>query len=155
MKPSYLYFRRVKENRYDILISTYEASKSILGEIISQIYKRFMLLLNELTLHDKTYPQEEINRNLILVMSPHLVNKTESIRKRSDFRSISLEKLFEKIKTFVMELEQRKIIYEAGSLEAKHAAMQKTTALLADVSYFAYQELIDYGQNDYSSAKSD
>ena len=33
--------------------------------------------------------------------------------------------------------------------------MQKTTSILADVPYFAYQELIDYGQNNYSSAKSD
>ena len=54
-----------------------------------------------------------------------------------------------------MELEQRNIIYNAGSLEAKHAVMQKTTALLADEPYFGYQELTDFGQHDYLSAKSD
>ena len=53
-----------------------------------------------------------------------------------------------------MELEQRKIIYGSRSLESKQAARQKATALLADEPYFGDQELIDYGQNDYSSAKS-
>ena len=33
--------------------------------------------------------------------------------------------------------------------------MQKPTDFLADEPYFVYQELINYGQNDYSSTKSD
>ena len=52
----------VRENRYDMLIARYEAFQAIPGGNISQIYERFMLLLNELTLHGKTYPQKEINR---------------------------------------------------------------------------------------------
>lgn len=36
----------VRENRYDMLIARYEAFKALPGENISQIYDRFMLLLN-------------------------------------------------------------------------------------------------------------
>ena len=54
----------VRENMYYLLIAKYEAFKAIPGENISQIYERFMLVLNELTLHEKTYPQKEINRKL-------------------------------------------------------------------------------------------
>ena len=145
----------VRENRYDMLIARYEAFQAIPGENISQIYERFMLLLNELTLHGKTYPQKEINRKFSFVMPPHLVVKTETIRERSDFRTMTLEKLFGKLKTFEMELEQRKIIYGGGSTESKSMALQKTTALIADQPYFGYQQLVEYGINDHTVAQSD
>ena len=106
-----------------MLIARYEAFKALPGENISQIYERFMLLLNELTLHGKTYPQKETNRKFSFVMPPHLVVKTETIRERSDFRTMTLERLFGKLKTFEMELEQRKIIYDGGSSEAKGMAL--------------------------------
>ena len=56
-----------------------------------------MLLLNELTLHEKTYPQKEINQKFSFVMPPHLVVKTKTIRERSDFRTMTLERIFWKI----------------------------------------------------------
>ena len=102
-----------------MLITKYEALKAIPGENISQIYKRFMLLLNELTLHGKTYPQKEINKKFSFLMPPHLVLKTKTIRERSKSRTMTLERLFGKLKTFEMELEQRKIIYGGGSMESK------------------------------------
>ena len=56
---------KVRENGYDILIARSES---------------FILLLNELTLDEKTYPRKEINRKFSSVMPPHLVVKTETIR---------------------------------------------------------------------------
>lgn len=53
-----------------------------------------MLLLNELTLHRRKYPQQEINRKFALVLPGYLANKTKSIRERNDFNTMSLEKLF-------------------------------------------------------------
>ncbi|XP_063942844.1 uncharacterized protein LOC135150464 [Daucus carota subsp. sativus] len=144
----------VRENIYDMLIARYEAFKAIPGGNFSQIYERFMLLLNELTLHGKTYTQKEINRKLSIVMPPHLVVKTETIRERSDFRTMTLERLFGKPKTFEMELEQREIIYGSGSSEAKGMALQKTAALIADEPYFGYQQLVEYGINDHTVAQS-
>ena len=114
-----------------------------------------MLLLNELTLHGKTYPQKEINRKFSFVMPPHLVVKTETIRERSDFEDHDSGKLFGKLKTFEMEIEQRKIIYGGGSSEAKGMALQKTTALIADEPYFGYQQLVEYGINDHTVRQSD
>ena len=97
--------KEVRENIYDLLIARYEAFKAIPRENISQIYERFMLLLNELTLHGKAYPQKEIDRKFSFVMPPHLVVKTETIRERSDFITMTLERLFGKLETFEMELE--------------------------------------------------
>ena len=51
--------KEVREDRYDWLIAKYETFKAIPGEILSQIYERFMMLLNGLTLHGKTYPLKE------------------------------------------------------------------------------------------------
>ena len=84
----------------------------------------FMLLLFERTLHGKTYPQKEINRKFSFVMPLHLVKKIETIRERSDLRTMTLERLFGKLKTFEMELEHRKILYGGGSLEAKHTTVR-------------------------------
>ena len=68
---------------------------------------------------------------------------------------MSLKNLYGKRKMFKMELEQRKIMNGSGSLNAKNTAMPKTTAVLADEPYFAYQALMDFGQPEYSSVKSD
>ena len=92
--------KEVRENWYNLLISRYEAFKSIPSETISLIYERFMMLFNELTLHGKTYLRKKINKKFSLVMPRHLVNKTESIQESSDFRSMSLERLSGKLKTF-------------------------------------------------------
>lgn len=48
----------VKGNQYDLLISRYGLLNLPPGKFISQIYKRFILLLNELTLHGRIYPQK-------------------------------------------------------------------------------------------------
>ena len=89
------------------------------------------------------------------MMPPHLVVKIETIRERSDFRTMTLERLFGKLKTFEMEIEQRKIIYAGGSSEAKGMALQKTTPLIADEPYFGYQQLVEYGINYHTVAQGD
>lgn len=88
-------------------------------------------------------------------MPPHLFVKTETIRERIDFRTMTLERLFGKLKTFEMELEQRKITYGGGSSEAKGMALQKTTALITDEPYFGYQQLVEYSINDHTVTQSD
>ena len=120
----------VHENRVDILTSQYEAFKSLAGESITQVFERFNKLLNELMVNNKTYPQWEINRNFMLTLPYHVVHKAQSIRDMVNFNSMTLEKLYGKLKIYEMEQEQRAIIYGPGIVDSKAAALQKTTALV-------------------------
>ncbi|XP_074327780.1 uncharacterized protein LOC141665693 [Apium graveolens] len=121
----------VRQNRLDILISQYEAFKSLPGESITQVFERLDKLLNELSIHGKTYPQREVNRKFMLVLPHHLENKASFVRERVDFETMTLEKLYGKLKTHEMEQEQRKIIYGRGTVDSKNAELLKTTALVA------------------------
>ena len=47
----------------------------------------------------------------MLTLPSHLDNKSSSVRERLDFKTMSLEKLYGKMKTREMEQEQKKIIY--------------------------------------------
>ena len=121
----------VKENRLDILTIQYEAFKSLPGEGITSVFERLDKLLNELSIHGKTYAQKEINRKFMLTLPSHLENKANSVRERLDFKTMSLEKLYGKMKTHEMEQEQKKIIYGSGAVDVKNAELLKTTALVA------------------------
>ena len=120
----------VKENRLDILTSQYEAFKSFPGETVSQLFERFTRLLNELSMQGKTYPLRESNRKFMLTLPHHIEHRVTSIRERDDFATMSLERLFGKLKTYEMEQEQRSIIYGTGTVESKNLALAKSAALV-------------------------
>lgn len=121
----------VQENRLDILTSQYEAFKSLPGESVTQVFERFNKLLNELSIKGKKYPLRETNRKFMLTLPHHLEHKVSSIRERDDFSTMTLEKLYGKLKTHEMEQEQRKIIYGASTVDNKNSELLKTTALTA------------------------
>ena len=64
----------------DILTTQYEALKSLPGEGITSVFERLNKLLNELSIHGKTYAQKEINRKFMLTLPSHLENKANSVR---------------------------------------------------------------------------
>ena len=68
----------------------------------------------------------------MLTLPHHVEHRVSSIRERDDFNTMSLEKLYGKLKTYEMEQEQRVIIYGQGTVDSKNAALQKTTALVAE-----------------------
>ncbi|XP_074374352.1 uncharacterized protein LOC141714750 [Apium graveolens] len=121
----------IRRNRLDILTSQYEVFKSFPRESITQVFERLNKLLNELSIHGKTYPQRKVNKKFMLVLPHHLENKASSIRKRVDFETMTLEKLYGKLKTHEMEQEQRNIIYGGGTVDSKNTELLKTTALIA------------------------
>ena len=121
----------VKENRLDILTSQYEAFKSLSGESITQVFERYNKLLNELSIQGKTYPLRETNRKFMLTLPYHVEHKISAIRERDDIHTMSLEKLYGKLRTYEMEQEQRVIIYGSGTVDSKNTALLKTTALVA------------------------
>ena len=95
----------VKENRLDILISQYEASKLLPGESITQVFERQNKLLNDLNLHGKVYTSREVNRKFMLTLLSHLEHKISSIRERDDINEMAIERLYGNLKTHEMEQE--------------------------------------------------
>ncbi|XP_074327569.1 uncharacterized protein LOC141665482 [Apium graveolens] len=121
----------VRENRLDILTTQYEAFKSLPGENINSVFERLNKLINELSIYRKRYEQKEINMKFMLTLPTHLISKGDSVREPLDFKTMSLDKLYGKMKTHEMELEQKKIIYGSGAVDVKNAELLKTTALVA------------------------
>ena len=121
----------VKDNRKDILTSSYEAFMCQPGETLSSLFERFTKLLSELKLHGKSYPRRETNRKFMLTLPYSLEYKNTSIRERIDFVSMPLDVIYGKLKTYELEQEQRAIIYGPGTIGSKSTALAKTTALVA------------------------
>ena len=121
----------VKENRLDILTSQYDSFKSLSGESITQVFERYNKLLNGLSLQGKTYPIRETNRKFMLTLTHHVEHKISAIRERDDIHTMSLEKLYGKLRTYEMEQEHRVIIYGSGTVDNKNTSLLKTTALVA------------------------
>ena len=67
----------------------------------------------------------------MLTLPEHLEHKVSSIQERNDFNTLSLKKLYGKLKTHKMEQEQRKIIYGTGIVDRKNDELLKITALTA------------------------
>ena len=95
----------VKENRLDILTSQYEAFKSLPTKTITQVFERYNMFLNELSIHGKNYPLREINKKFMLTLPHHVEHRVCSIREREKCNTTSLEKLNGKLKTYEMEQE--------------------------------------------------
>ena len=62
---------------------------------------------------ERDTPHKEVDMKFMLTLPHHIENKALSIRERLDFKTMSLDKLYRKMKTYEMEQEQRKIIYVA------------------------------------------
>ncbi|KAL8132411.1 hypothetical protein AgCh_008060 [Apium graveolens] len=107
----------VKEIRMDILMTQYEAFKLQPGEALSSLFERYTRLLSELKLQGKVYPIRESNRKFMLTLSFHLEQKNTSIRERADFITMSLDVIYNKLRTHELEQEQRAIIYGPGSID--------------------------------------
>ena len=62
----------------------------------------------------------------MLTLPHHVEHRVSSIRKRDDFNTMSLEKLYGKLKTYEIEQEQRVIFYGQGTVESKNATLHTT-----------------------------
>ena len=71
-------------------------------------------MINDLQLHDKYYEAEEVNLKFLLALPNHLEQKISAIREERDLSRITLEVLYGILKTYELEMMQRK------SLKAYH-----------------------------------
>ncbi|KAL8154998.1 hypothetical protein AgCh_000387 [Apium graveolens] len=98
----------VRSNQRRILISQYEGFMAKPKESINDVFERFNKLKNDLQLHEKYYEAEEVNLNFLLTLPDHLEQKISAIREGRDLSRITLEFLYGILKTYELEMIQRK-----------------------------------------------
>ena len=87
---------------------------SLPGETITQVFERYNKLLNELSIQGKNYPLRETNMKFMLNLPHHVEHKVSSIRERDDFNIMTMEKLYEKLKTYDMEHVNLELLVQRG-----------------------------------------
>ncbi|KAK1403933.1 hypothetical protein POM88_003538 [Heracleum sosnowskyi] len=117
----------VRENKMEILTSSYEHFRSNPGEGISDVFERYNKLINDLNLHGNYYTIKEINKKFLLTLPSHLEHIISAIREAMDLGEISLERLYGVQKTYELEQIQQKEIYGTGKV------VSTSTALVAEV----------------------
>ncbi|KAL8149628.1 hypothetical protein AgCh_006582 [Apium graveolens] len=98
----------VRSNQRRILISQYESFMAKPKESITDMFERFNKLINDLQLHDKYYEAEEVNLKFLFTLPDHLEQKISAIREGRDLIRITLEVLYGILKTYELEMIQRK-----------------------------------------------
>ncbi|KAL8133711.1 hypothetical protein AgCh_008957 [Apium graveolens] len=98
----------VRSNQRRILISRYEGFMAKPKEGITEVFKRFNKLINDLQLYDKYYEAKEVNLNFLIALPDHLEQKISVIRVGRYLSRITLEVLYGTLKTYELEMMQRK-----------------------------------------------
>ncbi|KAK1378931.1 hypothetical protein POM88_025675 [Heracleum sosnowskyi] len=116
----------VRKNKKQILVSQYEAFMAQPKEGITEVFERFNKLINELKLYDKHYETEELNMKFLLTLPDHLEPRISSLKEK-DLTKIGFDVLYGVLKTYELELFQKR------SIQAKQGLMANTScALIVD-----------------------
>ncbi|KAL8098251.1 hypothetical protein AgCh_031128 [Apium graveolens] len=116
----------VRENKLEILTSEYEYFKSNPGEGITEVFERYNVLINNLNINGKYYSIREVNKKFLLTLPTHLEHRITAIREARDLSEISLERLYDVLKTYELEQIQQKKVYGKGRV------VSTSTALVAE-----------------------
>ena len=98
----------IKKNRRTLLIQEYEQFEAKADESLTEVYDRFLSLLNELSLVGKVYDFEDSNTKFLRALTEDWDTQTSILRHHYDLNEISLDEIYGMLKTHDMELQQRK-----------------------------------------------
>jgi len=99
--------KAIKKNRRTILTQEYEHFDAKSGESLTDLYDRFVKLLNDLSLVDKEYDLEDSNLKFLFALPEKWDLKVTTIRDNHDLEDMSLDDIFGRLKTYELEMEQR------------------------------------------------
>ena len=99
--------KAIKKNRKTILTQEYEYFDSKSDESLTNLYDRFVKLLNDLSLVDKEYALEGSNLKFILALPEKWNLKATTIRDHHDLGEMSLDEVYGMLKTYELEMELR------------------------------------------------
>ncbi|KAL8121919.1 hypothetical protein AgCh_018595 [Apium graveolens] len=97
----------IKKNRRTILTQEYEHFDSKADESLTDLYDRFVKLLNDLSLVDKEYDLEDSNLKFFLTLPENWDLKSTTIRDNYDLTETTLDEIYGMLKTYELEMDQR------------------------------------------------
>ncbi|KAL8096136.1 hypothetical protein AgCh_037185 [Apium graveolens] len=97
----------VKKNRKTILTQEYEHFNSRTNESLTDVYDRFVKLLNDLSLVNKEYDLEDTNLKFLLALPECWDLKATTIRDNYNLDETTLDEIYGMLKTHELEMEQR------------------------------------------------
>ncbi|KAL8148088.1 hypothetical protein AgCh_005433 [Apium graveolens] len=97
----------IKKNRRTILTQEYEHFDSKAGESLTELYDRFIKLLNDLSLVDKEYDLEDSNLKFLLAFPENWDLKSTTIRDNYALDETTLDEIYGMLKTYELEMDQR------------------------------------------------
>ncbi|KAK1394762.1 hypothetical protein POM88_013818 [Heracleum sosnowskyi] len=98
----------VKKNRRALLIQEYEQFDERPDESLTDLYDRFLTLLNNLSLVDKEYETEDSNTKFLRALPEEWDTQTSIIRHQYDLNTASLDEVYGMLRTHDLEVQQRK-----------------------------------------------
>ena len=97
--------KAIKKNRRALLIQEYEQFEAKADESLTEVYDRFLSLLNELSLFGKVYDYEDSNTKFLRALTEDWDTQTSIIRHQYELNEISLDEIYGMLKTHDMELQ--------------------------------------------------
>ncbi|KAK1378452.1 hypothetical protein POM88_025196 [Heracleum sosnowskyi] len=97
----------IKKNRRGILIQEYEQFEARNNEDITEIYDRFITLLNELSLVGKVYDVEDSNVKFLRSLPMEWINQQNLIRHTYRMNLMTLDEIYGMLKTYELEIKQK------------------------------------------------
>jgi hypothetical protein len=98
----------IKRNRRSLLVQEYEQFDSRQDETLTELYDRFLTLLNNLSLVGKEYKSEEFNYKFLLALSEEWRTEASIIRHQYNLQNLSLHEVYGLLRTHDLEIEQQK-----------------------------------------------
>ncbi|KAL8088633.1 hypothetical protein AgCh_038420 [Apium graveolens] len=97
----------IKKNKKTILTQEYEHFDSKANESLTDLYDRFVKLLNDLSLVNKEYDLEDSNLKFLLALPECWDLKATTIRDNYNLDETTLDEIYGMLKTHELEMEQR------------------------------------------------
>ena len=113
--------KEIKKNKRAILIQEYEYFKAKYDESLTDVFDRFLTLLNELALVGQMYPNEFSNTKFLRSLLEEWDVQTSIIRFGIDLETVSLDELYGMLKIHDLELQQKK---DRKSTKVKQVALK-------------------------------
>nr|GEY56178.1 ribonuclease H-like domain-containing protein [Tanacetum cinerariifolium] len=96
-----------KKNQKNLLKQQYENLNASSTEVIEQTYERLQKIISQLEMHGEVIPQEEINQKFLGSLSQEWTMHTIVWRKKPEIETLSLDDLFNNLKAYESELNNK------------------------------------------------
>ncbi|XP_058004001.1 uncharacterized protein LOC131180666 [Hevea brasiliensis] len=100
---------QVKENKMDSLICQYELFKMKSDETISQMYDRFVQIIEDIKSLRKTFTNEELVKKILRSLPKEWLPKVISLKDSKDLSKVQLDELLENLIDYEMTLKREQV----------------------------------------------